>query len=282
VGAGAGRGARGRLGVALGTVPRVPDHAEPPVIYDHVIWIVMENHSYDQIIGSSDAPYLNKLAGEFGLATNFYVEGHPSLPNYIAMTSGSTQGIGDDNPPADHPLDVPSIFSLLPGGASRSLEESMPANCQQTDSGEYAVRHNPQAYYTNLGPDCAAYNVPLADPPNLTARFTFITPNLIHDMHDGTVADGDTWLSTFMPKVLASAEYTAGRAAVFITWDEDDDLSGNHVATLVIAPSVAPGTRVAQRLDHYAMLLATQEMLNLTPLLGDAATANDLRAAFNV
>jgi phosphatidylinositol-3-phosphatase len=96
------------------------------------------------------------------------------------MTSGSTQGIGDDDPPADHPLDVPNIFSLLPGGASRSLEESMPANCQQTDSGEYAVRHNPQAYYTNVGPDCAAYNVPLADPPDLTARFTFITPNLIH------------------------------------------------------------------------------------------------------
>ncbi len=77
-------GARGGArGVALGSVPRVPDHAEPPVIYDHVIWIVMENHSYDQIIGSSDAPYLNKLAGEFGLATNLYADrrgrGHAML-----------------------------------------------------------------------------------------------------------------------------------------------------------------------------------------------------------
>ena len=254
----------------------------PPSAYDQVIWIVMENHSYDQIIGSSDAPYLNKLAGEFGLATNFYAEGHPSLPNYIAMTSGSTQGISDDNPPADHPLDVSSIFSLLPGGESRSLEESMPANCQKTDSGEYAVRHNPQAYYTNLAPDCAAYNVPLSDLPALQVRFTFITPNLIHDMHDGTVADGDTWLSTFMPTLLASAEYAAGRAGVFITWDEDDDLSGNDIPTLVIAPSIAPGTKVAERLDHYAMLRATQEMLNLSPLLGNAATAADLRAAFNL
>lgn len=198
------------------------------------------------------------------------------------MTSGSTQGIGDDNPPADHPLDVPSIFSLLPGGASRSLEESMPANCQKTDSGEYAVRHNPQTYHTNLAPDCAGYNVPLADPPDLEARFTFVTPNLIHDMHDGTVADGDAWLSTLVPKVLASAEYAAGRTAVFITWDEDDDLSGNHIPTLVIVPSIAPGTKVAQRLGHYSMLRATQEMLNLAPLLGNAATAADLRAAFNV
>jgi phosphatidylinositol-3-phosphatase len=104
--------------------------------YDHVVWIVMENHSYNQIIGSRDAPYITQLANRFGLATNFYAESHPSLPNYLAMTSGSTQGVVDDNPPEDHRLEVPSIFSLLPDGASRSLEESMPANCYQTDSGE--------------------------------------------------------------------------------------------------------------------------------------------------
>jgi hypothetical protein len=255
---------------------------QPPTVYDHVVWIVMENHSYSQIIGSSDAPYLNTLAGQAGLATNFYAEGHPSLPNYIAMTSGSTQGITDDNPPADHPLDVPSIFSLLPGGKSRSLEESMPANCGQTDSGNYAVRHNPHAYYTNLGGDCAQYNVPLANPPDVSARFTFVTPNLINDMHDGTVADGDSWLSMFVPKLLASAQYRAGRGAVFITWDEDNRLSGNHVPTLVIAPSVVPGIQVSARLDHYSMLRATQEMLKLTPLLGNAAIAADLRAAFGI
>jgi hypothetical protein len=255
----------------------------PPAQYDHVVWIVMENHSYDEIIGSSDAPSLNQLAGRHGLATNFFAESHPSLPNYLAMTSGSTQGIADDNPPSDHPLNVPSIFSLLPGGESRSLQESMPTNCAQSDSGEYVVRHNPQAYYVNLGDDCGRYNVPLSDPPDLSARFTFVTPNLIHDMHDGTVSDGDTWLSTFVPTVLSSAEYTAGRAAVFITWDEDDNLLGdNQIATLVIAPSVAPGTQVAARLDHYAMLRATQEMLALTPLLGGAATAADMRTPFNL
>ena len=84
----------------------------------------------------------------------------------------------------------------------------MPSNCLQTDSGEYAVRHNPQAYYVNLAGDCARYNVPLSDPPDLSARFTFVTPNLIHDMHDGTVADGDTWLSSFVPELLSSARLT--------------------------------------------------------------------------
>jgi hypothetical protein len=254
----------------------------PPARYDHVAWIVMENHSYDQIIGSSDAPYINQLAAQHGLATNFVAESHPSLPNYIAMTSGSTQGISDDGDPSAHPLDVPSLFSLLPGGGSRSLLESMPSNCYRSDDGDYVIHHNPQAYYVNLGGDCGTYNVPLGDPPDLSARFTFVTPNLIHDMHDGTVADGDTWLSTFTPKVLSSAEYAAGRTAVFITWDEDDLFSANHVATLVIAPSVAPGTRVDAKLDHYAMLRATQEMLGVTPLLGSAATAADLRTPFNL
>jgi phosphatidylinositol-3-phosphatase len=254
----------------------------PPSQYDHVIWIVMENHSLDQIIGSPDAPYLNQLAHDHGLAANFYAESHPSLPNYIAMTSGSTHGIADDDDPSSHPLDVPSLFSLLPGGGSRSLLESMPGNCARSDAGDYAVRHNPQAYYVNLGGECDQYNVPLADPPDLSARFTFITPNLIHDMHNGTVADGDTWLSTFVPKLLASAEYAAGRAAVFITWDEDDLLSANQIPTLVIAPSVPAGTRVTARLDHYAMLRATQEMLGVTPLLGSAATAADMRTPFNL
>jgi hypothetical protein len=137
----------------------------PPERYDHVVWIALGNHSCRQIIGASDAAYINQLASQHGLASNFYAESHPSLPNYIAMTSGSTQGIGDDDLPAAHRLDVPSIFSLLPGGGSRSLQESMPSNCLQTDSGEYAVRHNPQAYYVNLAGDCARYNVPLSDPP---------------------------------------------------------------------------------------------------------------------
>jgi phosphatidylinositol-3-phosphatase len=137
----------------------------------------------------------------------------------------------------------------------------------------------------NLGGDCAQYNVPLLDPPDLSARFTFVTPNLIHDMHNGTVADGDKWLSTFVPTVMTSAEYAAGRTAVFITWDEDDSGLGagdNHIPTLVIAPSVPAGTRVSARLDHYSMLRVTQEMLGLQPLLRAAATAADMRTPFNL
>jgi hypothetical protein len=252
----------------------------PPATYDHVVWIVMENHSYSQIIGSPSAPYINKVAGECGLATNYFAISHPSLPNYIALTSGSTQGITDDNPPSSHPLNVPSIFSQLDPGNWRSLEESMPSNCDKTDSGEYAVRHNPAAYYTNLT-DCTTLDVPLASPPDLSAKFTFVTPNLIDDMHDGTVEQGDTWLSTFLPAVLSSPQYQAGKTAVFITWDEDDGTSGNHVATLVIAPSVKPGTQSSTSLSHYSLLRTTEEQFGLG-LLGNAATATSMRNAFNL
>ena len=97
----------------------------------------MENHGYGSLIGSSQAPYINQLANTYGLATNYFAVSHPSLPNYIALTSGSTQGISDNNDPSGHPLNVPSIFSQLPGGQSRSLQETMPSNCLKSDSGEY-------------------------------------------------------------------------------------------------------------------------------------------------
>lgn len=254
----------------------------PPATYDHVVWVVMENHSYSQIIGSSSAPYVNQLAGECGSATNFTAESHPSLPNYIAMTSGSTQGITDDNGPSSHPLNVASIFSQLGSGGWRSLEESMPSNCDQSDSGEYAVRHNPAAYYTNISADCAVYDVPLGSTPDLSAKFTFVTPNLCDDMHDCSVATGDSWLSTFLPKVFASAQYQAGRTAVFLTWDEDDSASGNHIATLAIAPSVAPGTTSGTAFTHYSMLRTTEELLGLGTFIGNAATATSMRSAFTL
>jgi hypothetical protein len=249
-----------------------------PATYDHIVWILMENHSYSEIVGSPSAPYINQIAGECGLATNYFAISHPSLPNYIALTSGSTQGITDDNPPSSHPLNVPSIFSQLDPGNWRSLEESMPSSCDKTNSGEYAVRHNPAAYYTNLS-DCSTLDVPLGSTPDLSAKFTFVTPNLIDDMHDGTIQQGDTWLSTFLPKVFSSSEYQAGKTAVYITWDEDDSSLGNHVATILIAPSVKPGTQSSTLFNHYSMLRTTEEQLGLS-LLGNGATATSMRGAF--
>jgi phosphatidylinositol-3-phosphatase len=247
--------------------------------YTHVVWIVMENHSYSQIVGNKDAPYINQLATTYGSATNMLAEGHPSLPNYIAMTSGSSQGITDDGGPSSHPLSVASIFSEL-GTHARSLEDSMPSTCNKSDSGEYAVRHDPEVYYTNLGTACSTNDVPLGSTPDLSAEFTFITPNLIDDMHDGTIAQGDQWLSTFMPKVFATPQYRAGNTVVFLTWDEDDGSTPNHIVTIVISPT-SKGISSSTAFTHYSMLRTTEEILGL-PLLGAAQNANSMLATFKL
>jgi hypothetical protein len=249
----------------------------------------MENKAFDQI-GAASAPYINSLVTRCALATNFFAESHPSLPNYVAMTSGSTQGISDDSGPSSHPLNVPSIFSQL-GSDWRALNESMPSNCARSDSGLYAVRHNPAVYYTNIGGQCAAQDVPLADPPDLSARFTFITPNECSDMHScpstgsnasAQIKTGDDWLAQWMPKILDSPQYHAGNTAVFLTWDEDDYGGNNHIATVVIAPSTPPGLKVTTRYDHYAMLRTTEDMLGLSTTVGAATTAASMRGDFHL
>lgn len=258
---------------------------KPPVRYKHVVWIVMENKGYSDIIGSPLAPYINSVAGKCGVATNFYAESSPSLPNYIAMTSGSTQGISDDDGPSSHLLAVPTVFSQLRGDW-RALEESMPTRCRLSDSGLYAVRHNPAAYYTNIRRQCASRDVPLTYPLNLSAKFTFITPNICSDMHScpnapaaaQQIRNGDTWLSSFLPKVLASRQYRSGSTAVFLTWDED----GGHVPTLVISPSTPPGTTSGAAFTHYSLLRTTEQMLGIKTYLGSAASAKSMRAAFHI
>jgi hypothetical protein len=261
-----------------------------PATWDHVVWIVFENKSYEQIIGSPHAPYLNGVAAECGLATDYHGVAHPSLPNYIAMTSGSTQGITDDRGPALHPLSAPSIFSQLGSGGWRALQESMPSNCLPANSGLYAARHNPPTYYVDVAADCALADVPLGSTPDLSARFTFITPNLCHDMHSSPcttsateeVAAGDAWLAQFLPTILTTAQYRAGSTAVFVTWDEDDFTAVQHVPTLVVAPQVAPGTAVATTFDHYSLLRTTEEMLGLDTYLGQAAPATSMRGGFGL
>ena len=259
-----------------------------PSTITKVLWIVMENHDYSSIVGSSAAPYENQIANACGLATNYHATTHPSLPNYIAMTSGSTQGITDDNPPSSHPLNVPSIFGQL--SSVKSYEESMPSNCLLTSSGTYAVKHNPEAYYTPVRTQCLANNVPMGSTASgnlhndLAAglpRFSFLTPNLCNDMHDCSIATGDAWLQSWVPQLIAGPDYRAGRLAIVITFDENSGTSGNQVYTAVISPFTTPGTRSATNFTHYSLLRTAEEILNV-PLLGSAAGASSMRSAFNL
>ncbi|HWF25902.1 MAG TPA: alkaline phosphatase family protein [Solirubrobacteraceae bacterium] len=226
-------------GVGSAQAATAPCGTSTATNYTHVIWIMMENHSYGDIIGNTaQAPYINSLAGECGLATNYHNISHPSLPNYIAATSGlplaSLKPFTNDCGPSHKcSTSAPSIMSQT--SSWKAYEESMPSNCYRKNRGEYAVRHNPGPYYTSLT-SCATNDVPYTRLAgdlaggNLPA-FSFITPNLIDDMHDGTIAQGDSWLAANVPAVLGSPEYQAGNVAIFITWDEGGGGTSNDCAT---------------------------------------------------
>jgi len=284
--AGCGSSTPSTAGSASLTAQRVPSargacgaRAGRPVRPRRVVWIVMENQAYSSVIGSRAAPYLNRLAAACGVATNFTAEAHPSLPNYLAMTSGSTQGVTDDNDPGSHRIGGPSIFSQL-GTRWRALEESMPRACALADSGRYAVRHNPATYYTGIRGPCRAQDVPLHG-AQATAAFTFVTPNLCHDMHSCPVQVGDGWLASWLPRLLRTPGYRSGSTVVFITWDEDDGAAHQHIPTLVVSPDTRPGTRSATAFDHYSMLATTEDLLGV-PRLGAAAQATSMSGAFGL
>jgi phosphatidylinositol-3-phosphatase len=260
----------------------------------------MENHSYGTIIGSHNAPFINSIAAKCGLATNYHNVSHPSLPNYVAATSGvGYPGLlrfdPDCDPTSGCLTNAPSIFGQ--GETWRAYEESMPANCHKTDAGEYAVRHDPPPYFTTLK-GCSKFDVPFTKLAGDLSRsrlpaFSFITPNLTDDMHDGTIAQGDAWLAKNLPAILTSKPYQAGTTAVFITWDEGaggksaEDCAANpadescHVPTIVISPSTPAGSTSATLFNHYSLLATTEQLLGL-PELGQASGASTMIAAFNL
>jgi hypothetical protein len=210
--------------------------------------------------------------------------GQPSLPNYIAATSGDTQGVADNGSPSSHPLYVDNLFRQVraSGGTEHSYEESMPGNCALGPAAPYAVKHNPAAYYADDSDRaaCANDNVPFeAFPVDLDRgtlpTFSFITPDLCSDTHDCGVDVGDAWLSQWVERIVASDTYRVGRTAVFIAWDESTPMP-----FIVVSPSTSQVV-YDQPTDHYALLRTTEEMLGL-PLLGHAADAKSLRDAFKL
>jgi hypothetical protein len=280
------------IALLFAALTTAPSSAAPPKIpvtapcgvsstaqYSHVAVIMLENVGYS-VVGSPSAPYFNRLVSDCGLATNYLAISHPSLPNYIALTSGSTQGITDDGEPSTHPLAVPSIFSEL-GSNWRTLAESMPTACDRVTSGQYAARHNPAVYYTTITAACRRDDVPLSVPLNLSAKFTMIVPNICDDMHSCPVSTGDAWLSRYVPSILASPQYQSDSLVLFITFDENDSAASNQVPTIVIAPSTPRGERVGGRFTHYSLLKTTETLLHV-PLLGGARTASSMVAPFHL
>lgn len=269
-----------------------PCGVTPTSTYTNVMWIWMGNQSYSSVVGAASAPYLDSLVHKCGVATDYVAVAHPSLPNSLAATGGSTFGVTNDNSPNTHPIQGPSIFSQVSesGKQWRSYVESMPSPCDLDNSNDYAVERNPAAYYVSLGSACSANDVPMgsiaggtlidalhaADFPN----FAFVVPNLCNSMSTCSVGHGDTWLSHFLPLVFNGHAYRAGHMVVFITWGQGPTAT-REVPAVVAAPSVPHGTRSAAHFTHYSLLRTTDDLLGLAPLR-DAAGAPAMTSEFHL
>jgi len=235
--------------------------------------IVMENRSYAEAMAQ---PYTARLASEFAVASNYYAISHPSLPNYLALTSGSTWGISDDD---YHALPQGGIGRQLTeqGIRWRAYMESMTAGCRNSPA-PYAVRHNPFAYY---GGGCPANVVPLtrldADLQGTTPRFVWITPNLCNDGHDCSWKAADDFLRGLVPNILASEAWRAG-GVLFVAWDEDDGRGDNRVPLIVASQHLAVHSP-SQRHDHYSLVATIEDRLSV-PRLGEAEQATLLSELF--
>jgi acid phosphatase len=252
--------------------------------------IVEENHSYSEIVGNSSLPYTNSLINQYGSATNWWGLSHPSEPNYLGMVSDSIWDNPPDYTPQQETYAGPTVVDQMAnaGIGWKAYMEDMPQPCDLTDTyspGYYDVNHNPFMYFTTIRGNSAQCNrdVPftqfatdLAD--NTAPPFMFVSPSLLHDMHDGTYAQADAWLQNTMSQVLASQWYAQG-GVVVITWDEGGSPS-DQIATIVVAKDNA-GKRLSTFGNHYGLLRAIEEAYGL-PLLGHAAdsTVGDLTPLF--
>ncbi len=248
----------------------------------HVAVIVMENKEYGDVIGSASAPYINRLARTYALARSMYAISHPSVPNYLALTGGSTFGISSDC--TDCVIHATSIVDQLNRAhvSWKAYMEGLPYPCfTGTSAGEYVKRHEPFTYYTPVTSDATSCNriVPLSqlgadERSGALPRFTWITPNLCHDMHDCSVATGDRFLSGLVPPLLKAL---GPRGLLILTWDEGTSDSGcchlaagGHIATILAGGEARRGARLGTATDHYSVLQTVEDLLGLPRLRGAA------------
>jgi len=283
----------------LGNVPKPCGDAQGKPKVDRVLLIWEENHSYSSVIGNPAAPEMNRLAKLCGVATNYTAVTHPSLPNYMAMTSGLSYAYPpwDDDcaPYGSCTTRAPSIFAELAaaGKGWRSYAESMASNCSLPTYGNYAARHNPAVYYTSIRSQCRKWDQPLGTtlrgPLRAALRegpavaLTTVTPNVEDDMHNGTVGQADAWLASWVPQIVASPSYRSGHLAVVIAWDEGPG-GGNEPSSaplIVMSAYTRPGTRVSVPLNDYSVLRSISQLTGVKPL-GEAAKALSFVRAFNL
>jgi len=257
------------------TIPRVAPPSVRVPDFTHVVVVVFENHEASSIAGSPDAPTFNALARRYATLTNYEAVAHPSLPNYLALVSGSTHGISSDC--TDCIVRARSLADTLAaaGKSWKTYAEDLPyPGFTGGSSGRYAKKHDPFLYFrdvagsrarrgrvvpfTRFGRDLARQRLP---------DFSLVIPNLCDDMHDCSVATGDAWLEAHVAPLLRSRELRGG--VVFVVFDEgtSDTGGGGRVEALALGPTVRRGSRFTMATNHYGLLRTIEDAWGL-PRLG--------------
>jgi uncharacterized membrane protein len=240
---------------------------------DHVVIVMEENHSFSNIIGSSSAPFINSLAQQGALFTQSFAVEHPSQPNYLDLFSGANQGVTDDSCPHSFSTENLATELVAAGQTFTGFSEDLPAaGSTVCTSGAYAEKHAPWVNFTNVP---ASSNQPFSSfPTDFTnlPTVSIVDPNLNDDMHDGTIAQGDTWLQQNINGYIQFAQ--THNSLLIVTWDEDDNASGNQIPTIFVGPMVKQG-QFAETINHFNVLRTIEDLYGLTHV-GGAATATPI------
>ena len=249
---------------------------------DHIVVLILENHNFNQIIGSSAAPYINSLTNDIATAlfTGSYGITHPSQPNYLALYSGSTQGITGDAIPASNPFTTVNLGSQLinSGKTFVTYSEDLPvAGFNGEISGYYARKHNPVTNWVGNGINQVSQgtNQPFTAFPadfNLLPTVSFVVPNLQNDMHNGIdpsrITTGDAWISNHLNNYIQWAK--SHNSLFILTFDEDNNTASNQISTILTGQMIIPGT-YSIKINHYSILHTIEKMYGL-PNIGDSIT----------
>ena len=271
-----------------------PPPPAPSVRFGHVFIVVEENANFGDVIANPALPYLNGLANQYGLAANYFANAHPSIPNYFELTTGQILTIIDASTPHNFPVDAENVVrDLLAAGKTwKSYAEDLPSvGYTGDDTGRYAVRHNPLAYFTDVQNDTRQVQNLVPFSQFATDRnagslpdFSFIVPNLCDDAHDCSLATADTWLKTNIDPLIQSPLFQKD-GLLIIVFDEADTLDltsgGGHVAAVIVSPQAKRGYKSIAFYQHQSVLRLTLEGLGATKLPGDAATAPAMWEFFN-
>ncbi|MGI8760466.1 MAG: alkaline phosphatase family protein [Jatrophihabitantaceae bacterium] len=236
----------------------------------HVVVVVMENHSYSDIVGNRAAPYINSLVAQGASFTASFANYHPSQPNYLVLFSGSAQGVSNDSCP--HTFATSNLGAALTraGLTFTGYAEGLPRVGDSTCSaGAYARKHAPWTDFSNVAGTASR---PFTDFPADYTRLpavSFVVPDLDNDMHDGSVARGDAWLRTHLGGYVTWAR--AHHSLLVLSWDEDDGSPANHIPTVFVGGDVRAG-RYSEHIDHYRVLRTIEDAFGLVPA-GQSARA---------